>query len=70
MTYEEFKADVCNHIETDKPEQYRKGQFVFNYIEDKYKVARDVQFEDGVDCYYDDSKIESFLKSSYNRIQW
>lgn len=50
------------------PEWSRKGQFVFNYIDKYYGVARDVQFLDNVDCFYDDSKIDQFIELAYKRI--
>ena len=52
-----------------KPNNWRDGQFVFNYIDEKYGVARAVQFIDGVDCFYDDSKIEDFISRSYEYIK-
>ena len=55
MTYEELYEEVYGAMET-KPEQWRKGQFVFNYIDSKYGVARQVQFVDHVDCFYNDER--------------
>lgn len=66
MTYEEFKTDILNALE-NKPKWSRKGQFVFNYIDSTYNVARDVQFGDGVDCFYQDDCIEIFIIKSYER---
>lgn len=46
----------------------RKGQAVFNVTESKYgDIARQVQFEDGIDCFYDDSKIDDFISAVYKR---
>ena len=45
----------------DKPLQWREGQFVFNRVDELYGVARAIQFNDKVDCFYDDSKIDEFL---------
>lgn len=64
MTYEEFKGDVFKNIKT-LPNNWRKGQKVFNYIESKYGIARAVQFEHKIDCFYKDDLIESFLEKSY-----
>ena len=50
MTYEEFKEDVLNGIKAFQ-NNWRKGQKVFNYIDSKYRVARKVQFDYGVDCF-------------------
>lgn len=67
MTYKEF----VNEVEADalnRPSYIRKGQAVFNYVNHKYGVARAVQFKDGVDCFYDNKKIEAFLECAYKRI--
>lgn len=66
MTYEEFKNDIINAL-NNKPKWSRKGQFVFNYIDQKYNVARDVQFGDSIDCFYNDDCIEIFIIKSYER---
>jgi hypothetical protein len=65
MTFEEFKEDVFNNIK-DLPENWRKGQKVFNYIERKYGVARTVQFNCNIDCFYNDNLIDEFVKKSYD----
>ena len=64
MTYEEFKADVFKNIK-NLPDNWRKGQKVFNYIEFKYKIARIVQFDCGIDCFYRDDLIDKFLEKAY-----
>jgi hypothetical protein len=68
MTYQEFYNEIENVIK-NKPEYYRKGQAIFNYIDQKYNVARIVQFKYGVDCFYDDEKIDDFINQSYKIIQ-
>lgn len=65
MTLEEFKSSIYN---VEKPSNWREGQFVFNVIDSLYGVAREVQFEDRIDCFYDDSKIDQFINASYNRL--
>lgn len=61
MLYEDLKNEVYKAME-NKPDWSRKGQFVFNYIEEKYgNVARIVQFEHGIDCFYDNSCINEFI---------
>lgn len=65
ITIEELKKEIQN---TPKPNNWRQGQFVFNYIDEVYGVARIVQFHDGVDCFYDDSKIDEFLIHSIKYI--
>lgn len=64
MTYEEFRGDVFKNIK-DLPDNWRKGQKVFNYIESKYKIARKVQFSCGIDCFYRDDLIDNFLEKAY-----
>lgn len=64
MTYEEFKEDVLNGIKAFQ-NNWRKGQKVFNYIDSKYRVARKVQFDYGIDCFYRDDLINKFIETSY-----
>lgn len=64
MTYEEFRSDVLSYA-TNRPKNWRFGQAVFNYIDQKYKVARYVQFVENMDCFYDDSNVEAFMFRSY-----
>lgn len=64
MTYEEFKADVMKAAER-RPSFIRKGQAVFNIVDTRYQVARNVQFQDGIDCYYRDDNIEPFLRAAW-----
>ena len=47
----------------------RYGQAVFNYVDEKYKVARIAQFNYGIDCFYDDTKVEQFLDKCYELIK-
>lgn len=68
LTFEEFRDEVLTAM-TNKPKDWRDGQFVFNYIDEKYGVARIVQFVDKLDCYYCDSKIEAFIERSYEHIK-
>ena len=63
-----------------KPPHIRKGQYIFNWIDKHYQtkvysepnlyisVAREVQFLDKIDCFYDDSKIDEFLDACVKRI--
>lgn len=62
MTFEELKKEVNTSLLNSKPNNWRDGQFVFNYIDAIYGVARYVQFERNVDCFYSDSKIDEFIK--------
>ena len=65
MTLEEFKKSIYS---IEKPSNWRDGQFVFNTIDKLYKVARKVQFENNIDCFYDDSKINQFIVACFNEI--
>ena len=65
MTLEEFKNSIYS---IEKPSNWRDGQFVFNIIDKLYKVARKVQFENNIDCFYDDSKINQFIIACFNEI--
>lgn len=67
MTLEEFKNSIKDLIPS-RPEQWRKGQFVFNYVDENYGVARAVQFQKGVDCFYNDKKIDLFLDICYEMV--
>lgn len=66
-TFYEFEQEVKSKIKT-RPSWSRKGQFVFNYIDEHYGVARDVQFLDNIDCFYDDEEIDAFIVASYLRL--
>jgi len=66
-TFESFRKDILAKA-SKREEHIRFGQEVFNIIDSEYHVARKVQFVDGVDCFYDDSKIDAFLYCCYNRL--
>lgn len=68
MERKDFEKEVLDYANNQKPESWRVGQAVFNYIDAQYNVARDVQFKDNVDCFYEDKYINDFLRLSYNRI--
>ena len=64
MTYEEFTKQLWEEVDKS-PKSWRKGQAVFNVIDEKWHVARDVQFIDGVDCFYDDKQIDLFIAKAW-----
>lgn len=66
MEFKDLKREIEKNIST-KPDTWRYGQFVFNYIDEKYGVARCVQFIDDIDCFYDDSYIDPFILRS---VEW
>ena len=70
-TFEEFKQEIEKEI-ANSPKEWRKGQACYNIIDKKYnqilsKVALDVLYYD-FDPFYDDEKIEDFLKLVYNEL--
>lgn len=67
MTFEDFRDDVFKAI-SEKPSNYRDGQAVFNFIDNVYGVARQVQFIDNIDCFYDNDNIEAFIVAAYRKI--
>lgn len=68
MTKETFLEEI-NAVIKNRPSEWRKGQTVFNYINEKYGVARTAQFEYGVDCFYMDDKIPDFIDLCYKLIE-
>ena len=51
------------------PTHWRHGQFVFNRVDVLFgEVAREVQFVDHIDCFYDDTKIDRFLDAVLVRL--
>ena len=68
MTKEELKKEIEEAAIENKPKNWRKGQFVFNYIDEIYNVARDVQFIDKVDCFHNDKLIDDFIEKATERI--
>jgi hypothetical protein len=66
ITYDDFRNTILHLMKSDKPKQWRDGQFVFNYMETVYgQVARISQFRDGIDCFYNDDNIDAFIKNCY-----
>lgn len=67
MTLESFKESILKGIK-ECPKNWREGQKVFNYIDNHYNVARKVQCETKVDCFYDDKLIDKFIEESFKII--
>lgn len=68
MTYAGFVQQVQNQTELF-PESWRLGQKIFNAVEALFEgLGRDVQFGDGIDCFYDDNQIGNFLTAAYDRL--
>lgn len=64
---ENFKKAILEGLK-NKPKELRDGQYVFNYINEHYDVARTVQYVDGIDCFYNDNEIDKFIEVCYERI--
>lgn len=69
MTYEEFITELWKLVSAC-PKSWRKGQKVFNVIDENWGVARYVQMVDGVDCFYtnDDDEIQNFINHAWVRL--
>jgi hypothetical protein len=67
-TFEEFQNEVLGWVDNCKPKEWRRGQAVFNYIDNVYNVARRVQFIDQVDCFHNDDLIDQFISLSYRQL--
>lgn len=65
ITVEELKKEIS---EIEFPKNWRKGQSVFNYIDAVYGVARNIQFEYRIDCFYNDKYIDDFLDKAVELI--
>lgn len=66
MEREEFESIIWKNVKVC-PSCWRKGQSVFNVIDKVFGVARTVQFEDGIDCFYNDNNIDKFIEKSFER---
>lgn len=53
----------------EKETGWRWGQSVFNYVEQMFGVAREVQFKDGIDCFYNDAAVDAFIDAAVKRIK-
>jgi len=68
-TYDKFIATIWEVVYT-YPKNWRQGQKVFNACEELFgSIARDVQFKDKIDCFYDDSKIDEFIAAVWERLE-
>jgi hypothetical protein len=64
-TYEEYKNE-CLKVAENRPSHIRKGQAIFNYVDEKYGIARETQFVHKIDCFHLDDKIDEFIKCTYH----
>lgn len=65
MTFNEFKTSILKGIE-GLPKNWRYGQKVFNYVEEYFGVAREVQFARNVDCFYNNDLVNEFIVNAYD----
>ena len=68
MTLKQLQNEVFAVLK-NKPSCYTKGQYVYNYIDFEYGVAKDVKNQDGIDCREDDTKIDLFVELCAKRIK-
>lgn len=63
------KSDFLKEINmaiNDRPRHWRCGQAVFNYIDSKYGIAKEIQYSKGINCFYDDGNIGAFVDAAYD----
>ena len=76
ITREEFNTLIWDKVK-QYPKRWREGQKVFNAAEEvlfektneQHNIAREVQFDDRVDCFFDDEKINEFLNKCWVRFE-
>lgn len=69
MRYEDIIQEA-KKMQAESP-RWRFGQAVFNYCDIALNgIARAVQFEDGIDCYYsnDENVIKEFIEAVLRRV--
>lgn len=65
------KQELINEINialVNKPSYLRKGEFIYNYIDETYNIADDVRLKDFVSCFFDNDYIDKFLECASKRI--
>lgn len=68
MTRKEFEDIIWKEV-SRCPDDWRKGQSVFNVIDKTFGVARAVQFKDGIDCFFNDNAIDEFIERAWARVK-
>ena len=66
MEKSEFISQIYKKVGT-YPRGLRIGQSIFTAVDELFGVARDAQFLDNVDCFYDDNKISQFSDCAWER---
>lgn len=69
-TREEIKQLILDNAKLLKKQhpQYRWGQAVFNYVDEYIGIAREVQFKDHIDCFYNDNMVDEFIEKVLNKL--
>lgn len=61
MMTEELVKEFLSNL--PKPKDWREGQFVYNILNRiNSKATESVRFEYNTDCFYNDNKIDNFIK--------
>ena len=55
FTVESLKKEIAD---VEFPKNWREGQKVFNYVDQVFGIARYIQFNKGIDCFYNDKAID------------
>lgn len=67
LTFNQFKNYILTQV-NNSPSEWRKGQAVFNIVDKEFgSIAREVQFIDNCDCFYDNNEINRFILMAYRR---
>ena len=69
-TREELKEIILDDSKKMKElyPYYRWGQAVFNYVDEYLGVARKVQFEYNIDCFYNDDAVDAFIEKTLDAL--
>ena len=60
-------SDAKKLMEIHPDNRYRQSDF--NIVDQCIGLARTVQFCDGIDCFYDDEKIDAFIEKVIDRME-
>lgn len=70
MTRQEFEKLVFDKVKKC-PTEWRIGQAIFNSVDELFgsEISRRVQFDDRIDCFFNNEHIELFLDTCWNYIK-
>lgn len=63
MTKKELKKILDRNVKS-KPDDWRYGQWVFNFVRFHYREAAESLRCSKVDCFYDNSKADAFIEAA------